>query len=284
MSGDEEAKWATRLERERKARRQAESIAERGMRELWLANQTLEEKVAQRTVELDRSIAALEQAGRTRQQLVRQLGHALATPLATISGHLELLNEHGLGPEDCDRVTQARAGVVKLDGALQALLALSGFGEDANPEHVESRVPADVLDEFVERWQRPAARHSQFLMGALESANEEPVLLDWPNLVVAIDAMLDACVQFASTGPLDVIMTVSEEEVSVVVEDSGPELPVGIHASGEPSALVWAGLGRRGVGLAVAQQMADHDRARFVATAGERGGIRAEFSLRRVEV
>ena len=124
MSDDTESTWASRLERERRARRQAESIAERGMRELWLSNQTLEQKVSERTAALDRSLVALEKAGRSKLALLRELGHELATPLHAISGHLELLCADGLAPQERDRIAQARSSVVQLDGVLQALLAL----------------------------------------------------------------------------------------------------------------------------------------------------------------
>ena len=48
-----------RLERERRARRQAEVIAERGMRELWETNRDLQERVVARTHQLERQLSAL---------------------------------------------------------------------------------------------------------------------------------------------------------------------------------------------------------------------------------
>ena len=48
-----------RLERERRARRQAEAIAERGMRELWETNRELQLRIDARTGQLQPELAPL---------------------------------------------------------------------------------------------------------------------------------------------------------------------------------------------------------------------------------
>jgi signal transduction histidine kinase len=280
MPDDTDSKWVARLERERRARRQAESLAERGMRELWLSNQTLEQKVSERTAALDRSLTALEKAGRSKLALLSELGHELATPLHAISGHLELLSTDGLAPDERDRVVQARASVVQLDGVLQALLALSSIQDDHDRSFVESRLPSDVVDELVGRWQLPAARHAQLFVATLDSP-DEPVILDWPQLIVAIDAIVDACVQFAAPGRLELEMLVTDEMVTVSFEDNGPPLEHDRAIDEPPTPLAWASAGRRGIGLAVAQQISEHGGASLVVSAGSRRSVRSVFSLRR---
>jgi hypothetical protein len=45
MTSSPEERWQRRFERERAARRQAERLAEQGMRELWQVNQDLQQRV-----------------------------------------------------------------------------------------------------------------------------------------------------------------------------------------------------------------------------------------------
>jgi two-component system, NarL family, capsular synthesis sensor histidine kinase RcsC len=250
------------------------------MRELWLSNQTLEQKVSERTAALDRSLTALEKAGRSKLALLRELGHELATPLHAISGHLELLSTNGLEMQERDRIAQARASVVQLDGVLQALLALSSIPGEPDRNLLETRLPTDVVDELVGRWQLPAARHGQLLVATLDSPDEQ-VTLCWMQLIVAIDAIVDACVQFAAPGRLELYMTVTDEIVSVSFEDNGPPLEHHSSIALPPTPLVWASAGRRGIGLAVAQQVSEQVGASLEVTVGSSGNVRSVFSLPR---
>ena len=65
-SDDRVERLERRVERERRAREEAEAIAERGMRDLWLANRDLESRVAERTAELELSLQAATMAGQAR--------------------------------------------------------------------------------------------------------------------------------------------------------------------------------------------------------------------------
>lgn len=65
MTADDEVEQLRgRLERERKARRQAEVIAERGMRELWDANRELQTGVRRRTASLEHLVGGIDLAHR----------------------------------------------------------------------------------------------------------------------------------------------------------------------------------------------------------------------------
>ena len=81
-----------RAQRERSAREQAEKIAEDGMRRLFLANQELDERVEERTeqLEIERRTAA-RNAGE-RAEFLRLLSRETRSPLNGIIGVMEVLS------------------------------------------------------------------------------------------------------------------------------------------------------------------------------------------------
>ncbi len=275
-----EAKWATRLERERRARRQAEQLAESGMRELWLVNQTLEQKVQDRTVALDRSMSALAESGRVRQALFADLGNALSKPLNEMLNSLGRLHPDRLLPSDRAIVASTQASARHLESLLAALQAVSSVDTEATELAVEHRNPARVIDELIQRWQRRAARRGLLLVGSSDS-EEDAVLLQWQRLVLAVDTLLDATVQHGDSGTLHVKILVSEFVVTVVVEDAGPLLPDEIMDDPEPTSLTFVSAGQRGIGLAVVKRMAEEGGTDLRISASDASGLVVELATKR---
>jgi K+-sensing histidine kinase KdpD len=182
-------------------------------------------------------------------------------------------------PDDQTRLTQARESAKRLDGVLQALLAVAAV--EPTVATIETHSPSSMLDELVERWQRRAARRGQLLVGGV-LGNNDPACFGWATVVQPVDAIFDAATQYASAGALNVMVEAHRGDFAIVIEDSGPELPPisTSTASSADSPVRWAAMGRRGIGLAVAQQMVNASGATLTVSAGSLGGIRAEVRLR----
>ncbi len=64
---------------------------------LQRANQELEERVTQRTAELQQAMVRLTELNQLKSSFISNISHELRTPLTHLKGYLELMNDDGLG-------------------------------------------------------------------------------------------------------------------------------------------------------------------------------------------
>lgn len=84
-------KWTKRLTRERNARKEAEKLLEDKSLELWTLNQSLEEKVEQRTLDLEEALRNAEKANKAKDDFLSSMSHEIRTPLNAIIGFVDIM-------------------------------------------------------------------------------------------------------------------------------------------------------------------------------------------------
>jgi two-component system sensor histidine kinase/response regulator len=127
-----------RLERERKAREAAERFLEQKSRELYQSNQqlqeladTLEQKVQDRTAELEKAIKQAETANLAKSQFLANISHEFRTPMNAILGMTHLLTESKLDDKQKDYVEKIeRAG----NNLLNIITSILNFSKSDNQQ------------------------------------------------------------------------------------------------------------------------------------------------------
>jgi hypothetical protein len=232
----------TRLVREQRARRQAEEIAERGIRDLWEANRQLQDRVAQRTAQLQRSSAALS--------LITQ---RWATELASAAGTV-------LADARTSTPSSGRLGRL-------ARVAIASPGPTSLPPVASSL--GSMADELLGRWQRYVARSGQLLTVSAVHPSVE-VVAHWELVVAAVDMSLVALSSHGPGGAVPVELDVVDGVVSVRIHHARLAVPSDAAASSRDHAS-FDRLGPVGTPLMVAARIVADGGGRLTAVIGPEG-------------
>lgn len=244
-----------RLTRERDAREQAERIAEHGMRDLWQTNRDLERRVAERTVELERSLAAATMAAAAKERFLADLGHELTTPLHAVLGMLEFIDFSTLGPDDLERVEEVRHNATTLSDLLRGLIDLAGASGSSAVADITTRTASSWTDEAIEGWTLPAAMKGQLLVPTVVGGNQ-PLQLDWGRLDKIMQAVVANAIQHGSPGTIEIAVIADPKAFDVSVTDSGPGLTAEQVATAFEPFVKHSDGGGVGIGLSIAHRLA----------------------------
>jgi len=206
---------------------------------LQASNRSLEQRVAERTNELEAAIKRLSELNQMKANFVANISHELRTPLTHIKGYLDLLISDSMG-----RYTQEQR--LALDVCKRSTARLEGLIEDLILFGLATRGEMSIRLEKVDIQKLI----SQAVNGAAAKAEERGVNVTFtngPNLpwVQAdperigwvLNQLLDNGIKFTSSGG-SVVVRVKEESprfVSVSVADTGIGIPSNrIHEIFEP--------------------------------------------------
>ena len=196
------ARLEERLERERKARRQAEMIAERGMRDLWEINRELQQRVDERTAQVGRLLAGYERTRSAWSAVMIDELHA------------------------AERAVRAGG---EQDAAFEAVAALASFAQRQLADEQLSVRPASVADDILQRWQRPTARHGQLLTVDAD-ANDADTFARWDCIIALCEVTITSIVHACGPGVVAVRFTVDGSDLVVTIDHPPADDDVGARA------------------------------------------------------
>lgn len=196
---------------------------------LQAANRNLEQRVKERTAELNEALNRLSELSQMKANFVSNISHELRTPLTHIKGYLELLVTESLGPISEEQrhalqVSQRAAG--KLESLIEDLImfSLATRGEmSMKLEKTDIRRVASLAAKSASS--KAAERGVQVLLSAPEGL--PAVQADSGKIGWVLNQLLDNAIKFTPSGGS---VTVSIEEqgsnlVQVSVSDTGIGIP-----------------------------------------------------------
>jgi signal transduction histidine kinase len=229
-----------------------------------------------------RDVTAEARLARARRDLIANASHEFKTPLFSLAGSLELIDEGDLSDDEQSEFLQImRQQVDRLRGLAVSMLDLSRVEAgaiDIQPEVVDLRVVAQsVLDEF------QAQAQAKEVHLRIEDGDDHTAWCDEQRLAQILRALVDNAIKFSPPGSTVRVATGGDErEATVTVSDDGPgiapaELPhvfERFHRGREERATTTGA----GLGLSIARELTELMGGSI--TAASSGGDGASFVVR----
>ena len=229
-----------------------------------------------------RDVTAQARLERARRDLIANASHEFKTPLFSLAGSLELIDEGDLSPDEQSEFLQVmRQQVDRLRNMAVSMLDLSRVEAgsfELNPEDVDlALLGKSVLDEF------QAQAQSKQVALSFEGEDGQTAWCDEQRLVQVLRALIDNAIKYSPPGSsVRLSSQLDESEAVLVVADDGP----GISRSELPHVFERFHRGREergtttgaGLGLSIARELTEMMSGSITADSPPAGG--ACFTVR----
>jgi signal transduction histidine kinase len=194
--------------------------------QLRAANSDLEQRVAERTAELQRALSELRELDRLKSEFITNVAHELRTPVLHVKGTVTLLADGALGdltPEQERGVHVAEEATEQLERVVEDIV---DFGNMQDRPLALAPVPVyDVCQNAVETLMARAARRG-VTVRATVPFELPPVLADGAALSRVIRHLLDNAIKFSpANSQVELVAERRGDRVRIAVSDHGPGIP-----------------------------------------------------------
>ena len=196
---------------------------------LQASNRSLEQRVQQRTAELQNALERLSELSQMKANFVSNVSHELRTPLTHVKGYIELMLNEELGPISAEQkhaLQISQQSNSRLEGLIEDLIvfSLASRGElSLKLEAVDIELMANMSLKGVEQKARDRDVTVQTALDRdLPQVQADPQKIAW-----VIGQLLDNAVKFTSSGGR-VVLGVQRETTNLVIVsviDTGIGIP-----------------------------------------------------------
>jgi signal transduction histidine kinase len=188
-------------------------------------NAVLEQRVAERTFELQQALEELRRLDRLKNEFIANVSHELRTPMLHVKGYLDLVADGAMGAlttKQMEGLALVQDAITRLNYIVDDIVDFSSL--NAEPLEFEPLYLSDICRNVLHGFATQAARRNVSL--TLSIAPDVPrVLGDRVALTRALRHLVDNAIKF---GPryevVQILVTRIGDRVQVAVRDHGPGL------------------------------------------------------------
>jgi signal transduction histidine kinase len=193
------------------------------------SNKKLEERVRERTAELELALSRLYELNQLKSNFVANVTHELRTPLTHIKGYMELLINQSLGPltDDQDQALQVmHTSSDRLERLIEDLLLFSMSERDPISLHIRPFYLEKLCVDLIGRLDRAAGQKKIKIQ--FECPSDLPKIdADEEKVAWAIMQLMDNAIKFSSDNSKVTLKVEAEGKfVSIAVIDNGIGFPM----------------------------------------------------------
>lgn len=251
--------------------------AERALRE---ANEGLELRVAERTVEIQAAFSRVQQAYAQQKQFVSNASHDLRTPVTIVRAELDLL----LWRTKDDQVTReslenALAGLARLDRLAADLLLLSDVESDTGAISFARTGVTGIISEAISTVSANALQKG--IAWRIDIDRTAEIYCDVDLMQRAVANLLDNAIRYSDReGAVTVTTHIGESDIVIRIADEGPGIPAEdlprIWDSFYRGNLARSGYGS-GLGLTIARSIVEAHNGHITVVSGM--GVGTTFTV-----
>ncbi|MBJ6370437.1 hybrid sensor histidine kinase/response regulator [Sedimentitalea arenosa] len=186
------------------------------------ANETLERRVMERTLDLEDALAEAERANASKSRFVAAASHDLLQPLSAAKLYVASLEGDGLAKQPREIISKAANALQSVENILTALLDISKLDSGRANVHV-STVSVDLLLSQLRDELGPTARAKGLDLRVLRTGVD--VLSDATYLRRILQNLLSNAIRYTDNGRVLVGARRLKSAVRIEVWDTGPGIP-----------------------------------------------------------
>jgi len=191
---------------------------------LQFANEQLEERVEERTRELEHAMSKLTELNQLKSNFIANISHELRTPLTHIRGYLELLEDGALGtitPQQANALSVMLKSEARLEKLIEDLIQFSTFSRGGVDIRLETINLNDILGNVallaIEKSKDKGVVWRTSVPPNLPLVKADPQKLSWVML-----QLIDNAIKFTPEGGRVQMGTrISDRIIDVYVVDTG---------------------------------------------------------------
>ena len=191
---------------------------------LQQSNRKLEERVHERTRELQSALSKLAELNQLKSNFIANVSHELRTPLTHIKGYLDLMSDDGLGPltEEQNRALKVMVrSELRLEALIEELILFSMASSDTFLLRLDQVKLIDLVQMALSKvWDKADARHVRLREHIPDTSLVVNVERDKMRYVLI--ELLDNAIKFTPEGGVVRLVILPEDSlVSISVQDTG---------------------------------------------------------------
>jgi signal transduction histidine kinase len=202
-------------------------ISRRHDRVLVEWNQTLDQKVAERTQQLEQALDRARVAVRARDEFLNNLSHEIRTPMNGVLGTLELIRSLGLTKEQEELAGTMEESGHDLVELLSRLLDYSRLMSEGTELRQVELDPAELVRNCVARIQRDAFRKHLTVSTSCDRDVPDRLVGDVESIRHVLTNLLDNALKFTEKGGIEV-----RAELAPTSEPASPVLRLTVRDTG----------------------------------------------------
>jgi signal transduction histidine kinase len=192
------------------------------------ANQRLEQRVKERTAELEQALARLSEVNQLKTNFVANISHELRTPLTHLKGYVELLLTQDLGSlssQQLQALQVIQRSSDRLGRLIEDLIMFSVMERGSLTLNIQP-VNISVICTILARQYTMKAAEKKIALREDFSPSLPAVLADEQKIQWAIQQLLDNAIKFTpSAGQVTLSAELEDRIIRIMVSDTGIGIP-----------------------------------------------------------